>query len=420
MGLKRQLTLKNGIPLGIGSIMGSGILFLPSLTYSISNNNVAYVWIISTLFCLPLLVMFTEMVKKAPSSSGIEGFVSHGLGEAAGSSITLLLLSTVIIGMPSASIVAGRYVSYLFSGDPILKTAVAFGIVLFGVFTNLLNIKTGSIIQNLVTIFLIIFGISLVFLTFGEASKNYSSFVVMPEVSLIAPGLVAAFWAFAGFENLTFIAGEFKNPERDFKISMFVSIVVCGLLYFFLSLNFAALVDYEGIDVVTGLYQLAEKGSSSIYLKISLIAFAVLAVLINFVSWIHGISRLIYSSSRKGKFFSYYSKLDENGVPKRSIFLLAILFSISLIVDIFSPSFIEEALILVSTNFVIIYLVCIVSYIRTTDSKLKKSVAILLFTVLGLSTLTSGIKLIYGILVYVIGTIIYQTKKKKNIKEVVV
>ena len=39
MKLERQLTLKNGIPLGIGSIIGSGILFLPSLTYSISGQK---------------------------------------------------------------------------------------------------------------------------------------------------------------------------------------------------------------------------------------------------------------------------------------------------------------------------------------------------------------------------------------------
>ena len=64
MSLKRQLTLKNGIPLGIGSILGSGILFLPSLAYSISGQNVGYVWLLSILLCLPLLIIFTEMVKK--------------------------------------------------------------------------------------------------------------------------------------------------------------------------------------------------------------------------------------------------------------------------------------------------------------------------------------------------------------------
>ena len=351
-----------------------------------------------------------------PESSGIEGIVSLGLGKMAGSSITLLMISTVIIGMPSASIVAGRYVSYLVGDVFLVKSSVSFAIVAIGIITNLLKIKTGSKIQILVALFLIFLGLSIVVFSTEQASSNYKNLLVPPEAELIMPGVLAAFWAFAGFENLTFIAGEFKNPVRDFYLSMVISIFFCGLLYFFLSINFAALIGYEEIDIVTGLYQLTHKGDFFSSFNYFLVAFAVSAVLLNFVSWIYGISRLIYSSSQEGRFFSYFSKLDKRGVPRRSILLLALLFSITLVLDMICPHFIEEAFILVSTNFVAIYILCICSYLKVVKSRWKKIMPALLLIALVFLALTSGLKLMYSIVVYLMGSLIYKYRiSRENI-----
>ena len=58
--LSRSLNLGQGITLAIGSIMGSGILFLPSLTYSIAGNDISVVWLAATIICIPLLLFFPE------------------------------------------------------------------------------------------------------------------------------------------------------------------------------------------------------------------------------------------------------------------------------------------------------------------------------------------------------------------------
>ena len=40
--LKKDLGLFDGVALGVGSIMGSGILFLPSYIFSIANSGLLY------------------------------------------------------------------------------------------------------------------------------------------------------------------------------------------------------------------------------------------------------------------------------------------------------------------------------------------------------------------------------------------
>src|ERR1035438_5021750 len=99
MALKRQLTLKDGIGLGLGSIIGSGILFLPSMTYGLAGTNVLVCWVVTTFLCLPLLYIFSHMVESVPNESGMEGYISLGLGEHVGATIPILFLSTVGIGM---------------------------------------------------------------------------------------------------------------------------------------------------------------------------------------------------------------------------------------------------------------------------------------------------------------------------------
>ena len=73
--MNNKLSLFQAIPLGIGSIIGSGILFLPSLTYYTSEENVLLAWIITTVLCIPGVIFFSDMVKVIKDDSGMAGFV---------------------------------------------------------------------------------------------------------------------------------------------------------------------------------------------------------------------------------------------------------------------------------------------------------------------------------------------------------
>ena len=55
--LARTLTLWDGVALAVGSIAGSGILYLPSLTYVLASHDVLLVWLAGTLICLPLRIV---------------------------------------------------------------------------------------------------------------------------------------------------------------------------------------------------------------------------------------------------------------------------------------------------------------------------------------------------------------------------
>jgi amino acid transporter len=114
--LRRTLTLWDGMALAIGSIAGSGILYLPSLTYVLTGHDVLFVWLGGTLLCLPLLFMFTDMVRLIPDGSGMEGFIARGLGSHVAATVPLLFLSVVVLGIPAGVLVAGEYLRSAIGG----------------------------------------------------------------------------------------------------------------------------------------------------------------------------------------------------------------------------------------------------------------------------------------------------------------
>lgn len=400
MSLVRQLTIKDGLPLAIGSIIGSGILFLPSVIFAISGKNIFYVWVLMTLACLPLLEIFNDMVKNVQESSGIQGFVTLGLGPFIGASVPILFLGTVGIGMPTAAIIAGKYLCQLIGAPDWIAWLAAVAIIFLGVISNLLGVKMGSLIQAIITALLFFIGLTLIVVNIQPITYALPQMLTTFDSKLILSGMAMAMWAFAGFENLTFITGEFKNPARDFRICAYIALIVSGFLYLGLSLAYAASVKSVGIANVASLYDLALTIHPQTLATVCIVIFALVCVQINTNSWIWGISRLVYAGASKGNLPTYFSALNSKKIPARAIYFLATLYGIVFVAYAIYPTMLDKAILLGSTNFTFIYVLTLLSYVRFKSKGKLKIVAYIMLVVLFTMLLHGGWLVIYPILLF--------------------
>jgi RimJ/RimL family protein N-acetyltransferase len=95
--------------------------------------------------------------------------------------------------------------------------------VLFLALFSLVCPRVSRSLANVVTWGVLAVGLVLIGLTFPRAVSHYDA--VRPDLASPLPvlsGVVVAFWAFTVFENLTFIAGEFKERRRDSFLAMLV------------------------------------------------------------------------------------------------------------------------------------------------------------------------------------------------------
>ena len=351
--LPRTLGLGGGIVLAVGSIAGSGILFLPSTIYVIAGSDSLLVWLLSAGLCIPLLGVFAALVRAVPDGSGLEGFVALGLGRRVSALVPGLLLIVFYPAMAAAMLVAGGYVS----SDPVIRLAVALTIIAVTTVAAVTGARGAARLQTVVVWTTLAAAVALVALTWGD---DYSA--VRPTfsgVGAIAQGVLVAFWGFAGFENMTFVAGELRNPRRDYLIAVGIALGGYCVLAMALTANIAATIPRGSVDQLSGVAQLADYAPGGFVISI----LAVLLVQAGASSWVWGISRLLFAAARDGRMPSFFATLSPRGVPRRAILSLTIPGACATCVAAVWPGLVLPFVTFASGVFVTLYALAVASFI---------------------------------------------------------
>lgn len=354
--LPRTLGLGGGIAVAVGSVAGSGILFLPSVIYVVAGSDALVVWVLAALVCVPLLLVFGALVRRVPDGSGLEGFVALGLGRRVAALVPLLLLIVFFPAMAAAMLVAGGYV-----GDGVVQLAVALSIIAVTTFGALAGARGAARLQVVVVWTMLAAALLLVVVTVPRAWDGYDA--VAPRFSdfgAIAGGVLVAFWGFAGFENMTFVAGELKNPRRDYLIAVAVALGGYCLLAMLLTANLGAIVPRSQVDELTGVAQLASYTPAGPVIAV----LAVLLVQAGASSWVWGVSRLLYSAAREGRMPAWFAAVDARGVPRRAVLCLVVPGAIATCVAAVWPGLVLPFVTFASGVFVFLYALAVASFIR--------------------------------------------------------
>jgi len=257
--------------------------------------------------------------------------------------------------MAAAMLVAGGYV-----GDGAVQLVVALAIIAVTTWGALTGARGAARLQVVVVWTMLAAALVLVIVTAPRAWHGYDA--VRPHMSdlgAIASGVLVAFWGFAGFENMTFVAGELRNPRRDYLIAVTVALGGYCLLAMLLTANLGAIVPRSEVDELTGVAQLASYTPAGPVIAV----LAVALVQANASSWVWGISRLLYSSARDGRLPSWFAVVDARGVPRRAVLCLVIPGACGTCVAAVWPALVLPFVTFASAVFVFLYALAVASFI---------------------------------------------------------
>ena len=125
--------------------------------------------------------------------------------------------------------------------------AVAILCILFLTGVNYLGVVFGGIVQTIVTFIKIasIIILAILLFTFGQGSFGnvVSNFHIPAEtmtniISVIGLALAGAFWAYDGWNNVTFVAGEVKNPQRNVPLALLYGTLIVMAVYVLINVAF--------------------------------------------------------------------------------------------------------------------------------------------------------------------------------------
>src|SRR5881409_2871429 len=320
--LRRAMTMRYAVALYMSSVLGSGVLVLPGLAAQIAGPASLVAWVALSLISYPLAYTFASLSARKPESGGVYSFARESLGPGAANAVGWLFILWYVTGAPAVTVIAASYLAYAF---PLTRTEIFLiaGVLTLGAFlVNYRGVVVSSRVQLAVIIAIV--GLLTTAVVASAPSVNPANFTPFFPNGLVPIGVSAAliFWSYLGYENVSNVAEEFKNPERDFHRSILLSVLIIGALY--VSVAFAA-VGSRAYEAGGSVAPFAAMLSNALG-PMGAIGTAILAVIIIFGTvnaYTTGMSRVIYATAKEGGLPRILSRIDaKSGVPRSSLGLL--------------------------------------------------------------------------------------------------
>ncbi|MCK9281256.1 MAG: amino acid permease [Melioribacteraceae bacterium] len=280
--LVRGLGLIAAIMLVAGSMIGSGIFRKPSSIAEqlMSPELMILVWVGAGLITLIGAAINAEISSILPSTGGQFIYFKEMYGKFTAYLYGWSVLAVIQTGSQAAIAYAfAEYVGYFIKfpelpkfftdmhfflpaiGDihPLVNFGtklIAILVILFLTAVNYVGVVFGGGVQTFVTFVKIATILILSFLLFffgqGSLSNVYNNFALEPQVSsnlisMIGLALAGAFWAYDGWNNLTFVSGEVKNAQKNVSLGLlFGTLIVIGV-YVIINLAYLYVMPIEEI-----------------------------------------------------------------------------------------------------------------------------------------------------------------------------
>jgi APA family basic amino acid/polyamine antiporter len=249
--LARDLGVSHAGAVVVGTIIGSGIFLVPAeMMQAVGSAKLVYLaWLVGGLLSFFGALTYAELGAMKPQAGGEYVYVRDGYGPLAG---FLYAWTWFLIAKPAsiATITTGLVrilgtfpVFAFFSNNAITAPfAVSYGQVVAILatvlisFLNYLGIKRAGEFQLVFTVLKVAMILSIVVIGFSYSGGSWSHFASVYSgakggIAGFMAALVAALWAYDGWNDLNMVAGEIRQPERNIPIALIVGVAAVGALY---------------------------------------------------------------------------------------------------------------------------------------------------------------------------------------------
>jgi APA family basic amino acid/polyamine antiporter len=260
---RRELGLFDGINVVIGNTIGSGIFIAPAVVAATvapqTGGMHLLVWLVGGLLAMTGALSYAELGALMPRAGGHYVFLREGIGDLAGFLYGWTIMLVIASGsIAFVSITFVTYLSYFLPMGAWTIKLLAILTILCLTWVNYVGVKMGSLVLNIFTSLKVVALVALIVAGLFFAALHREYFLpVVPEntlldiswVSTFMFALVSALFTYGGWQNIGFIAGELKNPQRNLPLSMVVGVTAVIVIYMLVNLVFVNVLGVPNMGV---------------------------------------------------------------------------------------------------------------------------------------------------------------------------
>ncbi|MDQ3650084.1 MAG: amino acid permease [Acidobacteriota bacterium] len=335
--LQRRIGLRTATALVVGEVIAVGIFLTPAgMAKSLGSPLwLLVVWLVMGTMALCGALCYGELAARFPEAGGTYVYLREAYGRQVAFLYGWMSFLVMDPGLTAALAVGmASYVGYIFNLSHPGAQAVAAAAILSFAAVNIFGVRRGAWLLRWLTvikiglllfIFVWAFGLGL-----GEWS-NFTPFVAQrpqsaPLIGALAGAMVAAFFSFGGWWDVSKLAGEVRDPARTLPRALVYGVVIVTVVYVLTSAVFIYLVPLE--RVVSGETFAAQAGEALFGRAGGQIfsGIVIVSVLGSLAAMTMSAPRVYYAMARDGLFFSSAAAIHPRfGTPARAIALQAAL-----------------------------------------------------------------------------------------------
>ncbi|MFY8203184.1 MAG: APC family permease [Sediminibacterium sp.] len=352
-----------------GSMIGSGIFIVSAdITRNVGSAGwLVAVWLLTGFMTLTAALSYGELSAMFPKAGGQYVYLKESYNPLLGFLYGWSFFSVIQTGTIAAVGVAfSKFAGYFFPSLEMTDANILFQLgflkiypaqvlsivtIILLTYINTKGVQSGKIIQSTFTITKLasLFGlIGFGFLLASKASiwdANWANAWEMKTIAsdnsttpifgvailgAIAASMVGSIFSSDAWNNVTFIAGEIKNPKRNIGLSLFLGTLIVTVIYISANLMYLSVLPLNEIANAPA-DRVAVAASNVIFGNIGTYVIAVM-IMISTFGCNNGLilagARVYYSMAQDGLFFKKAATLNKNAVPAWALWAQCIVASL--------------------------------------------------------------------------------------------
>lgn len=249
--LARDLGVGAATAIVVGTIIGSGIFLVPAeMTQAVGSAKLVYLaWIVGGLLSFAGALTYAELGAMKPQSGGEYVYVRDAYGPLWGflyGWTWFLIAKPASIATITTGIVRilGTFPAFSFFSTEFLHAPIALNYgqlaaILAAILISVLNylgVKKAGEFQLIFTILKVAIILGIIAICFSASQGTWHNFAgdfvgAKGGIAGFFAALVAALWAYDGWNDLNMVAEEVRQPERNIPIALIAGVAIVGALY---------------------------------------------------------------------------------------------------------------------------------------------------------------------------------------------
>jgi amino acid efflux transporter len=362
--LRRSITLPQAVALYAGAVIGAGVLILPGVGAGAAGPASLLAWVFDGALGVPIALTFAALAARFPDAGGVATFAARAFGASMGAIVGWSYFVAAAVAQSLVVLTGGHYAAdALHLGRP--ATFVLAGAMLaFALAANLRGLLVSARLQLVLSAAV---ALVLVAATLAAIPHIRSAALTpfMPDGwSSVGRAAILLFFAFFGWEAITHLSSEFRDPARDVPRATVLAAGIVTTIYLGVAFAVVATGTYgnDQLDRVA----VARVLGATIGVSAKWVA-ATAAVLITVGTanaFVAATSRLGYALGRDGALPPALARLNEHDVPNVAILVVGAIGVGGLLLALGEGWGADAFLVVPNSLVIVVYLVAMAAGVR--------------------------------------------------------